>query len=565
MDNDVIDLHAQSVVLRRRWRVIVLMTLLGLGAAYALAYAETPTYIARAEVLVDPLTSQTPANGVLVQPEEVSTQLQVLGSVPVANLVIKELGLPDTPSQLLKTVTVISVDDTRVLSVEATRTSAEDAAAIANAFGEHYLDFRKSGAVAQAEAGRQAISEQFSTIEDLLSAIDEQLETATGSEEAALQAQRQGLLIQLSQLSSELSALNTSGTGTLEGGQILRPADVPANQAAPRPIRMALLGAIVGFMLGVGLAYVRDRYDDAVRDERRLEEALAGRPILGHIPHWSGSRSGRIVTLIEPHSATSEAYRALSTNVRFLLAAAVANQPGRPANRTLLVSSAGPGEGKTSVAANLAVAACGVGLKVILVDADLRQPRLSHLFGLGDSPGLSDVLAGGDSARDHLIDVGVDNLRVLPGGSAPPNPAELLASPAAKALIRELRKDCDLLIFDSAPILRVADSLELVAEAGVVLLVARNGQSRLRNLTATVARVKQVGGEVAGAVFNDIAPRTSGFTQGYGAPPVKPDKAGDKQSSKPPRSSRKDSSRHEIDQAARDSDDDRRVMPKSRR
>lgn len=519
MDNDVIDLRTQALVLRRRWRVIALFVVLGLAVACSLAYVQTPTYSAKSEVLVDPLSVQAPSNGIPVQPEEVATQLQVLGSEPVATLVIEQLSLSDSSSRLLESVTVTPIDETRVLSVDVTRTNAAEAAAIANSFAENYLSYRKERAASQADVQRQALSDQMSALQDLLSSADTQLETATGREQASLQAQRQGLLLQLTQLSNQLSELNTTGDGTLAGGQVLRPATVPVNAAAPRPIRMAVLGAIIGLLLGIGLAYVRDRFDDAVRDERRLDEAMGGRPVLGHIPHWSGSRSGRIVTIMDPHSPASEAFRALSTNVRFLLAATPDEQSGRRDNRTLLVTSAAPGEGKTSVAANLAVAACGVGLKVILVDADLRQPRLSRLFGLGDAPGLSDILAGGASAWEHLIDVGgVDNLRVLPGGSPPPNPAALLASLSIQVLFRELRRDCDLLILDSAPILRVADSLELVPDAGLVLLVARNRVSRLRNLTATVDRVRQVGGEVSGAVFNDLAAGASGYSPSYSTP-----------------------------------------------
>jgi len=283
--------------------------------------------------------------------------------------------------------------------------------------------------------------------------------------------------------------LGSPDIGTLSGGQVLRPATVPNTPAAPRPVQLGVLGALIGLMLGIGLAFIRDRIDDAVRDESRLREVLDDRPVLGHIPHWGGSRSGRIATLIEPHSPVSEAYRTLSTNVRFLLAASTRRTLEAGEGSTLMVSSASALEGKASVAANLAVAAARVGLDVIVVDADLRHPMLSEMFGLGGSAGLSDVLATGGSVHDHVLDVGLDNLRVLPGGSVPPNPAELLASPAAQELLNRLRLDCDLLILDSAPILRVADSLELVTHVNLVLLVARNGVSRLRNVAGAAERV----------------------------------------------------------------------------
>ncbi|MBA2446166.1 MAG: polysaccharide biosynthesis tyrosine autokinase [Nocardioidaceae bacterium] len=520
MDSDVIDLRGQSLLLRRRWRSIALMTILGLAAALALAYLQTPTFVAQAEVLVDPLSEQTLSSGVIVPSEEVSTQLEVLGSEPVAANVIDELGLQDTPSQLLKTVTVTPIENTRVLTIEVTRAKPAEATDIANAFAAEYLTYRQARAVDQANAQREAYIEEFALLQDEFASVTSEIQNSSGSDVTALRARKQSLLIQLTSASTQISVLAPPGVDTLRGGQILEPATLPSSAAAPRPINLGVLGAVIGLMLGIGLAFVRDRVDDAVRDEDRLREVLGGKSVLGHIPHWGGSRSGRIATLIEPHSPMSEAYRTLSTNVRFLLAASTTRSRGARGGSAVMVSSAEASEGKTSVAANLAVAAARVGLDVIVVDADLRHPMLSELFGLGGSAGLSDVLATGGAVHDHVLDVGIANLRVLPGGSVPPNPAELLASPGAQDLLSQLSQDCDLLILDSAPILRVADSLELVTHVDLVLLVARNAVSRLRNVSAAVDRVQQAGGELSGAVFNDVDARASSFSDGY-HPPAK--------------------------------------------
>ncbi len=519
LENDVVDLRAQSMVLRRRWRVIAAMTALGLGIALALAYLQTPSFAAHSEVLIEPLSAQPPASGVLVQPDEVVTQIQVVASEPVATAVIDQLGLSDTPSSLLKSVSVSTVDVTRALLIEVTRGNAQDAADIANAFATQYLSYRQTRATAQSNASRAVYVQQVNDLQDKLAQISRERRKASGTHKAALQSERQSLLIQLTQASAQLAILDSSGSGAVSGGEVLLPATVPTSKAAPRPIRMLILGGFIGLLLGIGLAYVRDHVDDAVRDESRLRDVSGGRPVLGHIPHWSGARSKRIATLIEPTSAVSESYRALSTNVRFLLAASRTDDGLHDStSRALLVSSAAPSEGKTSVAANLAVAASRVGLNVTLVDADLRHPVLSQLFGLGDAPGLSDALAAGDSADNYLVDVGVANLRVLPGGSVPPNPAELIASSSARELLRRLGDTCDLVILDSAPLLRVADSLELIPNVDLVLMVARNGVSRLRLLATATDRIAQVGGKLSGTVFNDVEARNNSFSPGYHAP-----------------------------------------------
>ena len=171
------------------------------------------------------------------------------------------------------------------------------------------------------------------------------------------------------------------------------------------------------------------------------------------------------------------------------------------------MSSADPGKANSTVAANLAVAAARVGLNVALVDGDIRNPVLSGLFGMGDSTGLSDLLASGEPVRDHLLDVGVPNLVLLPGGQTPPNPAELLASPAMRAILNDLTRDHELVIIDSSPVMRVADSLELVRSADLVLLVARSGVSHWRHVQAVPDRIRKVGGVVSGVVLNDVPAR----------------------------------------------------------
>jgi capsular exopolysaccharide synthesis family protein len=269
-------------------------------------------------------------------------------------------------------------------------------------------------------------------------------------------------------------------------------------------------------MLGAALAYGRDRQDDAIRDEARMRLALSGRPILGSIPESADEGRGRVGTLLAPWSPLSEAYRTLNSNIRFL----TAGESDGALAKIVLVSSAQPGEGKTSVSTNLAVTAARAGMSVILVDADLRNPGLASRFGLDLPVGLSDLLVEDLAVKPHLYPVGDGNLRVLSGGTVPPNPAELLASSRSGWVLEELARQCQLVIVDSAPVMRVADSLELVRHADLIVLVAKQGTSRLRDYTAAIGRVRQVGGQVAGGVLNHVGGKDGKeLTYGYGAAP----------------------------------------------
>jgi capsular exopolysaccharide synthesis family protein len=179
------------------------------------------------------------------------------------------------------------------------------------------------------------------------------------------------------------------------------------------------------------------------------------------------------------------------------------------------VSSSVAGDGKTSTAANLAVAAARVGLRTLLVDADLRRSTIAKRFGMPRGTGLSDLLLSGGSLVDQTLDVGVDNLRVLPAGTVPPNPNELLASPAMQALHHQILSQVDLVIYDTPAVLAVPDALELGRHVDFAVLVGRAGSTGRRQLQAAIERLTQVGTDVAGTVLNDISGKADGYYYAY--------------------------------------------------
>ncbi|HEU0288304.1 MAG TPA: polysaccharide biosynthesis tyrosine autokinase [Nocardioidaceae bacterium] len=514
MDQDLIRLQDHLAVLRRRWRLVALCVVIAVGLGLAWSFSQTKMYSGTASLLLEPQQTTTDNAGVVMDPEEVATQADVVASVQVAELVASDLGLQvDNPQDLLDDITVSVVEDKRVVEVSALESSPQLAADVANSFAEQYIVYREDQTTAGAEAQTQRYTDQIQTLEDRISTVRQEARSATGNDRQDLRAEESGLLSQKAALTSQLELLQTSQTTPLPGGEVLLRAEAPSSPAEPQPIRAGLLAAVIGLIVGVGLAYARDRLDDAVRDEERLRIALGGRPILGSIPNSDDEAAGRVATLMAPQSPLSEAYRALNTNVRFLLAAEREHLAGR--GDVLMVTSAGPGEGKTSVATNLAVAASRVGLRVIVVDADLRRPAVADRFGLDVPIGLSDLLAAGGPAEPHLHEVGLDDLRVLAAGSIPPNPAELLASPLMTGILDDLAQHADLVVVDTAPVLRVADSLELIDQINLLLLVARRKISRLHQVSAAVDRIRQVGGSVSGAAFNDVDTRDSTYRYGY--------------------------------------------------
>ena len=209
-----------------------------------------------------------------------------------------------------------------------------------------------------------------------------------------------------------------------------------------------------------------------------------------------------LITITDPRSPVAEAYRRLRTNLEFASLDS--------SLRTLLVTSAGPDEGKSTTLSNLAVSIAQAGRRVILVDGDLRRPRLHELFGLDNRQGLTTVVsqAGGDIP---LQESGVDGLRVLAAGPLPDIPADLIASPAVETLIATLREQADIVLFDAPPVVTVTDAAVLASKVDGVLLVINAGRTRREYAQRAKALLAQVHARVVGAVLTN-APHESALS-----------------------------------------------------
>ncbi len=207
----------------------------------------------------------------------------------------------------------------------------------------------------------------------------------------------------------------------------------------------------------------------------------------------------QLITLTDPRSPAAEAFRSLYINLSF-------SQQERKL-RSLVVTSPGPGEGKSITLANLAVVAAQMGQRVILVDGDLRKPQLSELFGLHNDSGLTNVVAGSSNAESALQAVAeVPGLRVLTSGPLPPSPTTVLASRRMGELADELAEQADLLLLDAPPVLTVSDASVLASRVNGVLLVLNAGQTKRENARRAKDALEKVNAQIIGVVLTNVAP-----------------------------------------------------------
>ena len=292
------------------------------------------------------------------------------------------------------------------------------------------------------------------------------------------------------------------------GLSVLEAAGVPTAPVSPKPFRDGAAGLALGLLLGLSLAFLRAALDRTVKDVDELAAALAV-PILGVIPQELNGVD--LPSRGHPTSGRAEAYRSLRVNLQL---GGLAPSPAR-----IVITSALQGEGKTTTAANLATAFARAGQPIVIIDADLRRPRLAAVFTLRDAgPGLSGVLADTASVGDALRLV-EPNLFVLPAGPAATNPSDLLSSPRLATLLQELGERFAVVLIDSPPVLPVADSLLLTAQATGVIVVTRLGSTTSELAQRTLAALRRLEVPLLGIVANGARPTAMGgysrYRRGY--------------------------------------------------
>ncbi|WP_084079129.1 polysaccharide biosynthesis tyrosine autokinase [Demequina sp. NBRC 110057] len=286
---------------------------------------------------------------------------------------------------------------------------------------------------------------------------------------------------------------------------LVEEASVPDSPTSPRlPLNIAV-GFIIGLSLGVGTALARRALDTRVHNEFDVE-SMTSAPVVGGIVYDAKASEVPLAVSADPHSPRAESFRTMRSNLQFLDA-------GR--HRTFVVTSALPGEGKSTTAANLAIALADAGARVLLVGADLRKPRMAEYMGIEGGLGLTDVLVGHVALADATQRWGRTDLHLLPAGAVPPNPSELLGSTAMAELIEHMQAEYDAVLFDGAPILPVTDSAVLARLAGGTLVLCAAGRTKMRQLEGALGALENVGAPVSGIALT-MLPTKGPDAHGYG-------------------------------------------------
>ncbi|HEM61389.1 MAG TPA: polysaccharide biosynthesis tyrosine autokinase, partial [Chloroflexi bacterium] len=513
-----------SVVLRRLWLIVLAIALVG-GMTYALSVSSTPIYSATATLHIDfgadPRTD--PYTGLRTSEASAKTYVEMMKSTDLLQEVINTLALPVSAKELQGALNVQQIRDTQLIQVSVEDSNPGRAAATANEIARTLMERNQTAQRARYEPDQAALDAEIADLEQKI----EQTQIAITALGDPLDPQNQNMpeyvRMERTRLQAELTRLQTIYVMRLNSAEDLRlaaaryednvtlfsEAQTPTSPIKPRILLNTILGLLSGAVLGVSTAFLLEYLDDTIKTQEEVS-AVLDLPTLGNVTRIPGVKELKdgLIALKEPRSPLVEAYRALRTNVQFSLV-------GNP-SASILVTSAGPKEGKSTTLANLGTVMAQAGKRIILADTDLRRPTLHEFFEVPREPGLTDLLLDEEPrVDDYLRETKIPGLRLMPSGPLPPNPSELLSSPQAGRIFEELKERADVVLFDSPPVLAVTDATILSTKVRGVLLVLDAGTTRSDVAQQGQEALTQVGATILGVVLNRQKKGRGGYYHYY--------------------------------------------------
>ncbi|GAA3828148.1 polysaccharide biosynthesis tyrosine autokinase [Nocardioides panacisoli] len=423
----------------------------------------------------------------------------VIAMIVVAVAVAGAAIYIQTPQYESKARVFLSVDFTNL-------TDAYSAQAFLSQRAASYADIAESSELADRVIDALNLQE---TAEDLSSHINaEVIEgtvlieiTVTDGDARQAQTIADEVTKQFTDYITEIETPDNSAGVSQVKANVTNPASYEPDQVSPDVVLYIIVSVIIGLMLGIALAIARDLLDRTIRTAENVAD-LTEAPVLASVAFDPDIRSAPLLTDLGGFAARTEAFRLLRTNLQFIDLDHKA--------RVLVVTSAVPGEGKTMTGTNLAVALAQTGRSVLIIDADLRRPRVASGLGLDPAIGLTTALVGKTDISDAIQVHEPSGLHVLASGAKPPNPTEILQARVTQDLIKRLRQSYDTVIIDAPPLLPVADASVLSTLADGVILVIRHGRTTRDQVSEALTRLGQVGGRLYGVVVNMVAKRAIG-------------------------------------------------------
>ena len=501
------ELKQYALILWRWLWLILLGTVLAAVTAYIVSRVMTPVYAASSTLLINQAPSDKVSDytAILTSERLARTYSQMLTGVPVLKEAITSLKLNIEPVDLAKQITVTLVRDTQLIKVTVENEDPQIAMKLANLIPQIFSRQNSSYQVDRFADSKASLAKELDSlnvqIRQVQTTIDRlgQPTSAEGKTELArLQTEMAQYRQSVTTLLQSYENIRLAEAKSTNDIVVVEPAETPIEPVRPRILINTALAAAVGMMLAVGIVFLIEYLDDSIRSPEQIHQLLQA-PVVAAIAKMSAeSLRGGPIASVEPRSPITEAFRGLRTSLQF-------TGVDKPI-KTIMVTSAGASEGKSTITANLAIVMAQAGMRVVLIDADLRRPTVHKTFSRPNRNGLTDLMLQGAAGWNGAVqETPIRNLFLISSGQLPPNPSEILASQKMRQLLEHFSKSSDVVIIDTPPALAVTDATVLAPHVDAVLLVVDTGATRIGAVAQVKAQFEQVGVKLMGVVMNKVS------------------------------------------------------------
>lgn len=505
------DLGAYLRILRGRWLIVLAAVIVALGAGWLVSTVApvatpAPTTYTASTLLLNTGGFGTGSFGTGgTSGFSLSTVAALTAIEAVSERVADELGYEGDPSELAARVGATADTTAGTLRIRAIASTPREAEGLADTFAQELLGYLLDRRTESTGAQIESIDKQLADLDEEIATLDQQILATPETEAQLLRAERDAKIVSYSTLSQQYQNLLSSerqpiGLDIIQEA-VARPTTTTGFQPPRSPMARLIVAGIVGLLLGAGLALVIERVRPKIRTRDAAEQHYSA-SVIAEIPRIPRLERGELVTAAHPRSGTANAFR--------LLVAGISR--GYASARTILVTSPGPSEGKTTVVANLAVAFADVGKTVLVLSCDFTRPSVHTLFGVPNAPGLAESLASmnGRPVLDGCLhETPRSDIRLVASGNRPEHPTELLSSSNMRSAIREARRLADIVLLDTAPLFAEADAAHLVQYVDAVLVVAREGHTTTELAERARDTLTRLHAPVVGVVLNEAAEAVS--------------------------------------------------------
>lgn len=503
------DINAYLKPIIKWWRLILITTILAVVSSSISAVFQPKLYVSRTTLMIGTtISNPNPDSGQIYIATQLATiYADIAKREPIQVETMKALGIDWLPEYNVRVV-----PNTQLIEISVTDTQPARAQVIANMLAAQLI--KQSPAANESETGqrqefiRQQLSSLETQIEDTKNKIQElqQSLTVINSTSQAASTERE-----INALNEKLTALYESYANFLANSQegalnilrVVEPANLPTSSVGTSKLLIIGLAGMVGFVLATGAAYLIEFLDRSIKSTSDVERVF-NYPVIGYLSMMSENGNNATYVLSHPTSVVTESFRLLQSNLEFFQAYNSA--------KTILITSPMQGNGKTTIAVNLAISLAMSGQKTILVDSDLRRPAVHAAFGVDKSPGLSDIIRSKKKPAEVVRSMDGTRVDVITAGNVPSNVTEVVGSKRIAEILGGLKDDFETIIVDAPPLV-ISDSYNLASKVDGVVLVLEPGQTREEQARVIKEQLNRAGARVIGVVFNRV---TESNAKSYG-------------------------------------------------